>query len=34
MQIEKPLTNDRLRVSEVFEKFRNPIIYNFVVIYP
>ena len=33
MQIEKPLTNDRLRVSKVSGKFRNPIIYNFAVIY-
>ena len=33
MQIEKALTNDRLRVSEVSWKFRIPTIYNFAVIY-
>ena len=32
MQIEKALTNDRLRVSKVFWKFPIPSIYNFAVI--
>ena len=34
MQIEKALINDRLHVSEVSWKFRNPTIYHFAVIYP
>ena len=34
MHIEKALTNDPLRVSKVFWKFRIPTIYNFAVIYP
>ena len=34
MQIEKALTNDCLRVSKVFRKFRIPTIYNLAVIYP
>ena len=34
MQIEKALTNDRLRVSEVSWKFRISTIYNFAIIYP
>ena len=34
MQIEKPLINDRLRVSKIFWKFRIPNIYNFAGIYP
>ena len=34
MQIEKVLINDGRRVSKVFWKFRIPIIYNFVIIYP
>ena len=34
MQIEKPLTNTRLRVSKVSWKFRIPAIYDFAIIYP
>ena len=34
MQIEKPLINDRLRVSKISWKFHIPTIYNFAVIYP
>ena len=34
MQIEKALTNDRLRVSKVSWKFRIPTIYNFAAVYP
>ena len=33
MQIEKALINYRLRVSQVFRKFRLPAIYHFAVIY-
>ena len=33
MQIEKALTNDRLRVSKVSWKFCVPTVYNFEVIY-
>ena len=33
MQTEKPLINDRLRVSKVSWKFRVPVIYNFTVIH-
>ena len=32
MQIEKPIINDRLRVSKVF--WKHPTIYSFAVIYP
>ena len=34
MQIEKPLINDRLRVSKIPWRFRIPTIYNSEVIYP
>ena len=34
VQIEKALTNDRLRVSKVSGKSRIPTIYNFAAIYP
>ena len=34
MQFEKPLINDRLRVSKLSGKIRVPTIYNFAVIYP
>ena len=34
MQLEKVLLNYRLRVSNVFWKFRIPTIFNFAVIYP
>ena len=33
MQIEKALTNDRLRISKVSCKFHIPTIYNLTVIY-
>ena len=34
MRIEQALTNDRLRVSKVSQKFHIPTINNFAVIYP
>ena len=34
MQLEKALTNDRLRVSKVSGKFRILTVYNFAAIYP
>ena len=34
MQAEKALTNDQLRVSKLFLKFRISATYNFPVIYP